>query len=84
MGFRLFMAGIWGQSGELTAEFRETRVILKKAAPGTFFALFGTAIIVATLWKGLEIERYTGGEPIREEVEKKSSAWEKVELMSQK
>ena len=57
MGFRLFMAGIWGQAGDLNAQFGDNKIVLKKAAPGTFFALFGTVIIVFTLYKGLEFNQ---------------------------
>ncbi len=59
MGYRLFTAGIWGHAGELEAEFGDNKLILKKAAPGTFFALFGAIIISITLYKGLEFKDYT-------------------------
>jgi len=32
MGYRLFMAGIWGHAGELEAEFGDNKLVLKKAA----------------------------------------------------
>ena len=32
------------------------RLVLKNAAPGTFFALFGVLIVLFTLYKGLEFE----------------------------
>ncbi|MFQ5964932.1 MAG: hypothetical protein ACE5KZ_11695 [Candidatus Scalinduaceae bacterium] len=54
MGFKLFIAGIWGKAGELDAQFGENKLILKKAAPGTFFVLFGTIIVGLTIWRGLE------------------------------
>ena len=56
MGYRLFTAGIWGHAGELEAEFGDNKLVLKKAAPGTFFALFGAIIISMTLYKGLELK----------------------------
>ena len=55
MGYRLFLAGVWGASGDLDAKYSNTRLILKGAAPGIFFALFGTIVITATIFKGLEI-----------------------------
>ncbi|SHF34667.1 hypothetical protein SAMN04487965_1994 [Microbulbifer donghaiensis] len=61
MGYRLFMSGIWGHAGELETGFGDSRVVIKKAAPGTFFALFGAVIIAITLYKGLEFENYTSG-----------------------
>ena len=56
MGYLLFKAGIWGHAGELEAEFGDNKLVLKKAAPGTFFALFGAIIIAITLYKGLEFK----------------------------
>ena len=61
MGYRLFMSGIWGSAGELEASFADNKLIFKKAAPGTFFAVFGALIIAITLYKGLEFENYTKG-----------------------
>jgi hypothetical protein len=55
MGYRLFMAGVWGQAGELDAQFGNNKILLKKGAPGTFFALFGTVIIAFTIWRGLDL-----------------------------
>ncbi|VFQ44524.1 hypothetical protein [Desulfoluna butyratoxydans] len=59
LGFRLFMANIWGNAGELETEFGDTKLVVKKAAPGTFFALFGAAIIALTLYKGMELKSHT-------------------------
>jgi hypothetical protein len=55
-GFRLFVLGIFTGAGDLSSEFQNTKLILKKAAPGTFFALFGAAVIGVSLWKGLGFE----------------------------
>lgn len=54
MGYKLFMAGIWGHAGNAEAEFGNNRVLIKKAAPGTFFVLAGTIVIGITIYKGLE------------------------------
>ncbi|SCX98260.1 hypothetical protein [Desulfoluna spongiiphila] len=59
LGFRLFMANIWGNAGELETEFGDTKLVVKKAAPGTFFALFGAIIIAITLYKGIELKSHT-------------------------
>lgn len=61
MGYRLFMSGIWGHAGELTTEFGDNKLVLKKAAPGTFFATFGAIIISVTLYKGLEFKDSSNG-----------------------
>jgi hypothetical protein len=59
MGYRLFMSSVWGQAGELDAQFGKNKILLKKAAPGTFFALFGAVVIALTIWKGLLFETTT-------------------------
>ncbi|MBC8756348.1 hypothetical protein H2O64_16860 [Kordia sp. YSTF-M3] len=58
LGYKLFAKGIWGQAGDLDIKFKDNQLILKKAAPGTFFALFGAIIISVTIWKGLDFTKY--------------------------
>ncbi len=53
MGFRIFMAGIWGDAGNLETKFENTKLVVKNAAPGTFFALFGALIVSFTIFKGM-------------------------------
>jgi hypothetical protein len=61
-GFRLFVLGIFTGAGDLNSQFQSTKLVLKKAAPGTFFALFGAAVIGVSLWKGLQSEG--GSQPL--------------------
>jgi hypothetical protein len=56
MGYRLFRLGVFERAGELKATWGERSLLLKAAAPGTFFALFGSAIIAVTVWKGFTVE----------------------------
>lgn len=56
MGYRLFMAGIQGSAGDLEASSGSQALKLSRAAPGTFFALFGAAVIVATIVQGFDVE----------------------------
>ena len=56
-GFRLFVLGIFTGAGDLNSQFQSTKLVLKKAAPGTFFALFGAAVIGVSLWQGLGFEK---------------------------
>lgn len=56
MGFKLFMAGVWGKAGDIEAQFKDNKLIVKKAAPGTFFALFGAIVICFTIIEGLELK----------------------------
>jgi hypothetical protein len=55
-GFRLFVLGIFTGAGDLSSQFQSTKLVLKKAAPGTFFALFGATVIGVSLWKGLQFD----------------------------
>ena len=55
MGYRLFLAGILAPAGELEASTGSKALKLSRAAPGTFFALFGAAVIVATIAQGFDV-----------------------------
>lgn len=54
-GYRLFKDGIWGSAGDMESNFSNNKVILKNAAPGTFFTVLGAAIIIFTVWQGMHI-----------------------------
>jgi hypothetical protein len=56
MGYRLFMAGIWGESGNIEAKVHKYSLVIAKAAPGTFFALFGAIVVVVSLYRGLDYQ----------------------------
>jgi hypothetical protein len=56
MGYRLFMAGIWGEAGDVSGEFGDNKIVVKRAAPGTFFAIAGAIIISLTIMRGFELE----------------------------
>ena len=56
MGFKLFMSGIWGSAGDVSGEFGDNKLVIKKAAPGTFFVLAGVIVIGMTIFKGLSFE----------------------------
>jgi hypothetical protein len=53
LGYRLFCRGIFDTGGDFEATWHDNKLILKRAAPGTFFALFGTLIIAVSLWHGI-------------------------------
>lgn len=55
LGYRLFKEGIWGHAGNMEANFRDTNLVVKSAAPGTFFVLLGAVIIVATILRGEKV-----------------------------
>ena len=53
LGYRLFIHGIFTEAGELRTNWDNRGLVLRKAAPGTFFALFGVIIVCVSLWRGL-------------------------------
>lgn len=55
MGYRLFLAGLLRPSGELTASSGARSLKLSRTAPGTFFALFGAAVVAATIFQGFDV-----------------------------
>ena len=58
MGYKLFMAGIWGSAGDIEGEFNDKKIIIRKAAPGTFFALFGAIVISITVINKIDLQDY--------------------------
>jgi hypothetical protein len=56
MGYKLFMAGVWGNAGDAEGSFGDNKIIIKKAAPGTFFILMGTIVIGLTIGSGLSFK----------------------------
>lgn len=69
MGYRLFVKGIWGEAGDLNAKFGDNKLVLKGAAPGTFFAVLGTLVICVTLWKGMGFDQYQRVDGITSQLE---------------
>ncbi len=54
LGYKLFTKGIWGQAGELESSFKDMKLVLRKAAPGSFFAVLGAVIICFTIITGFK------------------------------
>lgn len=69
MGYRLFLADKIEPAGDLDVSSDKKRLILKKAAPGTFFALFGTVVIAFTILKGVAYQATGQGFPSSQPVE---------------
>jgi hypothetical protein len=63
MGYKLFKAGVWGEAGDVEAHFQDNKLVVKRAAPGTFFAILGAIIICFTIFKGMELEGYNSNQP---------------------
>ncbi len=73
MGYRLFSVGVYERAGDLKAAWGDRSLLLKQAAPGTFFALFGAVIVVAGISAGLGVSHRTttgpgGGQVVGETV----------------
>jgi hypothetical protein len=61
MGYQLFLSGVFGNAGDMDARWGQNRLLLKRATPGTFFAVLGTAIVVTSVLKGASTEHGTRG-----------------------
>lgn len=56
MGYRLFLTGLERPAGDLEASYGSRSVKLSRAAPGTFFALFGATVVAVAIFQGFDIE----------------------------
>ena len=56
MGYRLFTLGIVEAAGDVSGKWGARSIALKRAAPGTFFALFGAVIVVVAISHGIVID----------------------------
>ena len=57
MGYRLFTTGMFESASDLKLAWGENYLVLKQAAPGTIFALFGAAILAFSIFKGVFYEQ---------------------------
>jgi hypothetical protein len=55
MGYRLFLEGVFAPA-TLEAAKGQATLSLQNAAPGTFFALFGSVVVAFVVWQGLHFE----------------------------
>ncbi len=55
LGYFLFIKGLSGKAS-LKAEYNKSKIQLVNAAPGIFFALFGTVILVVSVWRIVAVE----------------------------
>lgn len=56
LGFRLFIKGIFNESGDVEGSWKDLKIIIRKAAPGTYFVVFGSLLIGLTVFKGISNE----------------------------
>jgi hypothetical protein len=60
LGYKLFVKGVFNESGDVEGSWRDYKLIVRKAAPGTYFVLFGSIIIAFAVFKGLEVKESEG------------------------
>jgi hypothetical protein len=59
MGYRLFRLGVFEKAGEFKATWGGRQMLIKAAAPGTFFAVLGACIVTVSSWKAVELTQQT-------------------------
>lgn len=64
MGYRLFLAGIDREAGNLEAKSGGNYLKLSGTAPGIFFALFGAVVVAVTITQGFEVDVSTPAESL--------------------
>lgn len=55
LGYLLFVKGVSGKAS-LRLDYDKSKLQLANAAPGIFFALFGVAVLVFTMWKSVTVD----------------------------
>jgi hypothetical protein len=55
LGYKLFRVGIFEKAGDLKAAFGGKYLTLRGGAPGTFFAILGAGVIIASTWRGVAL-----------------------------
>lgn len=63
LGYHLFIKGIFAHSGDLDASWKDYKLILKKAAPGTYFVIFGSIILITVVFQGLAFDEVKKSNP---------------------
>jgi hypothetical protein len=56
LGYLLFIKGIFNESGDVKGRYQDYRLSISKAAPGTYFVLFGSLVITLTTFKGFSTD----------------------------
>jgi hypothetical protein len=75
MGYRLFLADVKTGLSDASVSWKGAAFSLQRAAPGTFFALFGAVVISVTVWKGFTADATSEqGTPITQAPQKGNNA----------
>ncbi|MHC4489601.1 MAG: hypothetical protein ACYSW7_10575 [Planctomycetota bacterium] len=62
MGYQLFSQGVF-EASDVEAVWGDKKLLLKRAAPGTVFALFGACVVVFALWKAPSLDHVIRSSP---------------------
>jgi hypothetical protein len=58
LGYKLFKKGFVVDSGSLVFNYAGNKISIEKAAAGIFFSVFGTCIILFSVFKGIDIHSH--------------------------
>jgi len=58
LGYRLFKKGFVVDSGSLTITYAGNKISIEKAAAGIFFCVFGSCIILISVFKGIDVQSH--------------------------
>lgn len=57
LGYKLFVVSVYSeQSSDIAATWGDKSVVLKRAAPGTLFSLFGAIVVSLAVFKGVSVD----------------------------
>jgi hypothetical protein len=56
LGYKLFVKNVVTEAGDFEGQFKDYKVTLKKAVPGTYFILLGSAIIIFVVHIGIHFK----------------------------
>jgi hypothetical protein len=51
LGYRLFMKGIFPQAGDVEGSWKGIKISIKAALPGVYFTVFGSLIVISSIYK---------------------------------
>jgi hypothetical protein len=64
LGYSLFKIGYFESGGDFEARVGKNKLILKKAAPGVLFALFGAVVVAVGVWKPISVSAAAAPGPV--------------------
>ena len=56
LGYRLFVKGLYQNSGEIEGAWKDFKIVVRKATAGTYLVLFGSIVISFTIYKGFTVD----------------------------